>query len=172
MWGTQWILQSFLWQWATCGVDTQVRWSLTQGQVQAHLSGQRHWLLLRSAAQGSDFSPKNQGLGLVNFRVTLASSLALVNVWHQVHALFIHPLLYVLLFNVFNFKLRLALPLKTLATAHFEFSALLGYEWSLNLALRILAMTYYFYLWRKALYAWLDKLCINMAPIQWFWKII
>lgn len=36
-------------------MDTQVCWRLTKGQVQAHLSSQRHWLLLRFTAQGRYF---------------------------------------------------------------------------------------------------------------------
>lgn len=69
MWGSQWIFESFLWEWACGGVDTQVCWSLTKGQVQAHLSSQRHWLLLRFAAQGSYcysyVLPGNQGVDLL-----------------------------------------------------------------------------------------------------------
>lgn len=55
-------------------MDTQICRSLAQGQVQAYLSSQRHWLFLRFAAQGSDFSmdcwSKNPSLGLLPFHAT------------------------------------------------------------------------------------------------------
>lgn len=53
--GAQWVFQSFLWEWAHCRVDTQVRRRLAKGQVQAHLWSQRHWLLFRLTAQGRCF---------------------------------------------------------------------------------------------------------------------
>ena len=78
-------------------MDTQVRRSLTQGQVQAHLSSQRHWLLLRFAAQGSDFSsdflPKKQGLSLLPFHASsVVLSLIYIYIYIKLSFLFIYLL--------------------------------------------------------------------------------
>lgn len=61
----------------------------------------------------------------------------------------------------------------------FEGFCFFGFFWfffqlrmKLNLALGILAIAYYYsYKHRRTLYYWLDKLYINIATNQWFWKI-